>query len=195
MMPMVTDLAPVLVQGDAMAEGLLAVLVPSMTFVASATVNGEPLNALVGTPLANPFAPMRPDFSWGRGETVFDPLANPALNNFNIVCPDGTSLFVRDNLLPLTGALFLPTTTARWALVLQTQDAASVAIPAVRVVALDTGRLAVNGAPVVAEGISDASGNLTLVVPLNTSYLVLAYVTGAPDRSGASAQTVTPDQQ
>lgn len=84
-----------------------------------------------------------------------------------------------------------------------------------RVVVYETGRIAVTGqylpyaqagisagnevpvmwdseSPVVAEAISDGSGNFTITVPMNVAYQLTGYLAGAPDRAGITKDTVVP---
>ena len=84
--------------------------------------------------------------------------------------------------------------TSRWMLTGTTRDSAGAALGACRVIVLEVGRLAVDGAPVVAETVSDGAGSYSVAVPTNTAYQVLAYKPGAPDVTGATLNTVTPTQ-
>lgn len=79
-----------------------------------------------------------------------------------------------------------------WVITGVTRNSSGVALAACRVVALEIGRVQSNGAPVVAETISDGSGNYSLSVPLNTAYWLVAYKSGSPDVGGVSLATVTP---
>ena len=195
MMLIFDDPASQIVQGDEMLDALVTILPQLPALVPYVRATGEPSTMLGVALWSGAYGVEHSDFAQGIGEVLFDPLTNPAISNFQIPTPDGGSLNVLDGDTPLTGAQFLQTATARWALVLQTQDASGVAIANVRVLAMEVGQLAVGGASVQAEGVSDGSGNLTLVVPLNTAYLAVAYVSGAPDRSGTSAQTIAPTAQ
>lgn len=84
--------------------------------------------------------------------------------------------------------------SSRWVLSGQTLDLNSVALPNCRVIIFDTGRLAVSGLPVVAEAISDGSGNYSIEVPQNTIYQATAYLVGSPDRAGVTVNNLTPTQ-
>lgn len=80
----------------------------------------------------------------------------------------------------------------RWLLSGVTKDATGAPLGNCRVVVLETGRLAVCGAPVVAETISDGSGNYAVDVPMNTAYEAIAYKPGSPDVAGITRADVTP---
>jgi hypothetical protein len=82
----------------------------------------------------------------------------------------------------------------RWFLTGTTRNSAGVALGDCRVIVLEVGRIAVQGAPVVAETVSDGAGAYSVEVPLNTAYQVLAYKEGAPAVTGATLNTVTPTQ-
>lgn len=56
---------------------------------------------------------------------------------------------------------------------------------------MKTGRLAAASSPVIAETISDGSGNVSIEVPQNTTYFLIAY---KPDRGGVSMQNSLPVQ-
>lgn len=191
--PLIDDLAPLIVQGDAMRDALVAVAPLPLASAYAVLTSGEPMNGSALLP-ASTYAPMHADMAWGGGvEVLFDPMANPVLGNSVIACPDGSALNVLDGDMPLTGAQFLQTTTVRWLLTVQTQSSDASALANVRVVVLDIGQLAVTGMPVVAEALSDGSGNVVIGVPQNTAYLVVAYKSGTVDVAGTSAQTLSPD--
>lgn len=96
-----------------------------------------------------------------------------------------------------------------------TVTGAGVALGGCRVVIYETGRIAVDGSPiqplvaqglvgtpvgmswksqspVVAEAVSDGSGNFTITVPMNVAYQLTSYLTGSPDRAGITKNTVVP---
>jgi hypothetical protein len=73
-----------------------------------------------------------------------------------------------------------------------TKDGTGSALGGCRVVALETGRLAVSGCPIVAETISDGGGNYSIEVPLNTAYELIAYKPGSPDVAGITRSDVVP---
>jgi hypothetical protein len=79
-----------------------------------------------------------------------------------------------------------------WTMAGVTRNQSGDALGSCRVVVLETGQVAVGGAPVVGETTSDGSGNYSLVVPQNTAYQVLAYKPGSPDVAGVTIDTVTP---
>lgn len=81
----------------------------------------------------------------------------------------------------------------QWRIVGVTYDSADVALAACRVLAFDIGQLMVGGPALVAETVSDGSGNFTLVVPLNTNYWLAAYKPGSPDAGGVTTVTQTPE--
>lgn len=74
----------------------------------------------------------------------------------------------------------------------QTLTGTGTALGNCRVVALETGRLAVSGAAIVNETISDAGGNFSFAVPMNTAYELIAYSPGAPEKGGVTLPSVTP---
>jgi hypothetical protein len=80
----------------------------------------------------------------------------------------------------------------RWVLTGITKDSTGAALGNCRVVVLETGRLAVNAAPIVAETISDGSGNYSVDVPMNTMYEAIAYKPGSPDVAGITRNDLTP---
>lgn len=82
--------------------------------------------------------------------------------------------------------------TGRWQLVGVTRDSAGAALGNCDVIVFEVGRLAVNGAPVVARTASDGSGNYTVEVPTNVAYQVMSYKAGAPDVAGVTLNTLTP---
>ena len=51
---------------------------------------------------------------------------------------------------------------------------------------------ATSSPPVVAEAISDGSGNFAIAVPMNLAYQLTGYLTGSPDRAGVTRQDVVP---
>jgi hypothetical protein len=71
-----------------------------------------------------------------------------------------------------------------------------------RIVVYETGRMAVDGgayrsgfsseSPVVAEALSDGSGNFTINVPMNVAYQLTGYLEGSPDRAGITRKDVVP---
>jgi hypothetical protein len=105
---------------------------------------------------------------------------------------DGMTLpFTRTNTDLMT--CYTPQSTGLWVLAIQTQDSTGAPLGNCRVVVLDVGRIAVGAPTVIAEMVSDGSGNANVSVPQNTDYMVLAYLPGSPDRAGVSVQTLSPD--
>jgi len=84
--------------------------------------------------------------------------------------------------------------TEQWLITVQAQDTTGAIIVGARVVAFETGRIAKDGAPLVAEGITDGSGNVTLTVSANVAHLVVGYVSGSPDKGGTTSQILSPTQ-
>lgn len=109
--------------------------------------------------------------------------------NFGIATPCGAFVSVFGYWQP---RMFERFSTNTWTITGVTRDSAGVALGTCRVVALETGRVAVGEAPVCCETISDGSGNYSLMVPMNTGYWLLGYKVGAPDVGGTTVVTVTP---
>lgn len=84
--------------------------------------------------------------------------------------------------------------TERWTISGTTRDSAGVALGTCRVIALEIGRVAIGGAPVAGETISDGSGIYSVEVPMNTPYQMLAYKPGSPDVGGVSVTPLMPTQ-
>ena len=84
--------------------------------------------------------------------------------------------------------------TARFQITGVTRDSAGTALGTCRVVMLEVGRIAKGEMPVVAETISDGSGNYTIEVALNTAHQGIAYKDGSPDVAGISIDGLTPAQ-
>lgn len=82
--------------------------------------------------------------------------------------------------------------TDRFAITGVTRDSAGSALGNCDVTVFEMGRIAVDGAPVVGQTISDGSGNYSVPVPMNTYYEVIVHLSGSPDRAGISLRTVTP---
>ena len=83
-------------------------------------------------------------------------------------------------------------TTVTFTLVGVSRDSTGATLGACRVIVMEVGRQQIDGAPIVAETVSDGSGNYSVVVPMNTAYQVLAYKAGAPDVFGTTVNTLTP---
>lgn len=84
--------------------------------------------------------------------------------------------------------------TSRWVLSGVTKDSSGAALGSCRVVVLETGRIGIGQLPVVAETISDGSGNYSVPVASNTAHWEIAYKAGSPDVAGATVNNVTPTQ-
>ena len=87
---------------------------------------------------------------------------------------------------------FFEQADVRWQLAGVTRDNTGAALGECRVIVMEVGRQAVASAPVVAETVSDGSGNYAIEVPLNVAYQALSYKPGAPDVAGVSLNTLTP---
>lgn len=102
--------------------------------------------------------------------------------------------------------------TNRFTLSGVSRDSTGAALGNCRVVLYETGRIAVDGlthaqmpsagnpekveadteSPVVAEMISDGSGNFSFNTPMNTAYQITGYKAGSPDVAGITVNTLTP---
>ncbi len=80
----------------------------------------------------------------------------------------------------------------RWALTGVTRDSTGAALGNCAVVVMETGRIAVDGAPVDAMTVSDESGNYAVDLPNNNAHSAFAYLVGSPDRAGVTLNTITP---
>lgn len=168
------------------AAGLVASSTPmSPNAALNATV--RPLGTVAGL---SAYPPMASDMATtDGGSNVTTPMT--ARVNGAICTQDGVNVpfaVFDDCRIPM-----IPTHSGRWQLAMQTQDANGAALGGCRVVVLDLGQIAVGLPAVVAEGVSDGSGNATLIVPQNQDYMVVAYLSGSPDRAGVTVQTLTPD--
>lgn len=110
-------------------------------------------------------------------------------NNAAIATPAGALIKVTP--MECLIARFVQSTT-RWLLSGVTYDLASAPLAGCRVVVFETGRIAQTGCPVVAETISDGSGNYSVEVPLNTAYQAIAYLPGSPDVAGITRNDIVP---
>lgn len=138
---------------------------------------------------AQAYPPMAPDAA-PPVEVLRSPFDGTMIgNNMGISTPCG-AIYPHDIGMHLMTSF--QQSTVRWSLVGITRDQAGATLGNCRVIVMETGRLSVNGAPIVAEAVSDGSGNYAIAVPLNTSYQVVAYKTGSPDVAGVSLQTLTP---
>jgi hypothetical protein len=73
-----------------------------------------------------------------------------------------------------------------------TKDGTGAALGGCRVVVFETGRIAKDGAPIIAETISDGSGNYSVEVPGNKAYQAIAYKPGSPDVAGVTRNDLVP---
>lgn len=153
----------------------------------------EPVNALTGFSSVvqdeDAFAPMN-SFIEGNRLSIRR-LKNGTLmmrQNAGIVTPCGAWIWL--DYSPLINPAMWH--SGGWALTGVTRNSAGAALGGCRVMALDVGQIAITGAPIVAESISDGSGNYSVPVPLNTAYQVIAYKSGSPDVGGVSLNTITP---
>jgi len=119
-----------------------------------------------------------------------DPFAGSMLGNNAVICtPCGAMVQVPYGVRIMDG---YNGSARRWTLSGITKDSAGAALAACRVVVLETGRLARDGAPVVAETISNGSGLYSVEVPMNVAYQAIAYKPGSPDVAGITRCDVTP---
>lgn len=109
--------------------------------------------------------------------------------NFGISTPTGALIPILPSQAMLRSS---NTSTNTWTMTGVTRDSANAPLPSCRVVVLETGRININGSPVVGETTSDGSGNYSVVVPLNTAYQIIAYKPGSPDVAGITRSDVTP---
>jgi len=185
------DPADQILQGEemrlsAIAMGVHAGVAPMM---ASTQVSaGEALSAWPTIAGQQNYPPMHPDYTpYTANSDLF--AGTQIANNACISSSCGALVpFTRGNALlnVYTQASVL------WQITGVTRDNVGTALGACRVVVLETGRIAVASAPVVAEAVSDGSGNFAIGVPLNTAYQALAYKPGSPDVAGVTLNTVTP---
>lgn len=118
---------------------------------------------------------------------------NNAPADGNVICsPCGEIFEVRGVQGMLPAAPISP--NIRFQMTGVTKDSTGVALGNCRVVVLETGRLLTDAIPVVAEGMSDGSGNYSIIVPMNTGYQVIAYKPGSPDVAGVTVNNAAPVQ-
>ena len=79
-----------------------------------------------------------------------------------------------------------------WALTGVTRDSTGAALGNCSVIAVETGRMTIDGSPIMAMGTSDGSGNFSLPVPHNVAHQVIGYLPGSPDVAGLTVNTLTP---
>lgn len=131
------------------------------------------------------FSPTQVDFAYSSFVLSYSnlPRVNSGISN-----QDGT--FLPHHRSGLLINQFIQS-SSRWKLDFQVVDSSDVAVPGARVIVMETGRLAAASSPVIAETISDGSGNVSIEVPQNTTYFLIAY---KPDRGGVSMQNSLPVQ-
>lgn len=139
------------------------------------------------------YAPMHPDFTPydARQRSIFQRSMIAA--NAVLCTPCGAIVPINKG---VSGRLInnFVQSTSRWLIIGVTRDGVGAALGNCAVTMMETGRVYVDGAPVVAQTISDVSGNYSVEVPLNTAYWGLAYKDDTTDGSGASINTLTPSQ-
>jgi hypothetical protein len=139
------------------------------------------------------YAPMHPDFTpyHSRLRSRFQ---RSMIANNAVICTPCGAIYPFDT--GLSGQLInnFVQNTARFQITGVTRDSAGATLGNCRVVMLEVARISVNGTPVVAETISDGSGNYTIEVALNTAHQGIAYKDGSPDVAGISIDTLTPAQ-
>ena len=72
-----------------------------------------------------------------------------------------------------------------------TVDSTGTPVAGCRVIAYQSGLRYVQGAPIIAETISDGAGAFSMLLR-NIDYQLTAYIVGSPDRAGITRQDVTP---
>lgn len=82
--------------------------------------------------------------------------------------------------------------TQRFAITGQTLNATGTALGGCRVIMLDTTRMVPGGDinPIVAETVSDGSGNYSITAPRPMTYQLIAYLPGSPDVAGITRNDV-----
>ena len=112
-------------------------------------------------------------------------------NNALIATPCGSIYFI-----PLGNHImnYFTQSTTQWIITGVTRDGNGNALANCTVTIFETGRIATNSNPVITSIISDGSGNYSIPVPRNTSYQIMAYLSGSPDKVGMTINTVTPTQ-
>lgn len=209
MLPMMPDPTDVVIQGEESRAAIIGLPVESF-----APTSMQPLMEIVlgSAPLVSgdqSFAPMMNDgpipVSRARPLVQDNPRANAVVcNQAGAIIPVmQTRGFIINEFAQATDLFFVTG---------QTVTGAGVALGSCRVVVYETGRIAETNeppeqyysagnpnparwkspSPVVAEAVSDGSGNFTIPVPMNTAYQLTGYLTGAPDLAGITRQDVVP---
>lgn len=155
----------------------------------------EPTVPISTLPIRQKYVVVDPGGNYGPATIIMNDLGHP-------VGIEGQVAFM---IAPLylvqqTQALRLefPQSTARFAISGITKDSTGAALASCRVMAMETGRMAMDGPndqmSNVGEVLSDGSGNYTLPVPTNTGYQLTAYKPGSPDVAGITRNDVAPSQ-
>lgn len=139
------------------------------------------------------FAPMHPDYTPYDCRLRSRFQRSMIANNAVICTPCGTIIPMDTGLSGLLINNFVQG-TERWQITGVTRDGAGAPLGNCRVVMLEVGRIAVGQAPVVAETVSDGSGNYSIEVALNGAHQAIAYLDGSPDRAGISIDALVPAQ-
>lgn len=126
-------------------------------------------------------------------EALRNPFAGTMIGSNIGVCTPCGAIYPHGIGAHLMNSFFVQN-SARWQIVGVTRDSAGSPLGNCRVVMLEIARIAVNGAPVVGETVSDGSGNYTIEVWGNTAHQGIAYKDGSPDVAGISIDTLTPAQ-
>jgi hypothetical protein len=152
--------------------------------------SGEPLNSIIVAGLQD-YPPMQPAFAV-RHARLRSPFDGSMIGANAVICTPCGAVYpvdIGNHLMDeYVGA------TSRWQITGVTRDNAGATLGNCRVVMLEVSRIAVGETPVVAETISDGSGNYTIEVALNTAHQGIAYKDGSPDVAGISIDTLTPAQ-
>lgn len=117
-------------------------------------------------------------------------------SNAGIVSPCGAWIFL--DYSPLLNRF--EQASVLWAIAGTTKDSSGAALGACRVVATETGRIAIDGGlatvgpegDVVGETISNGAGAYSIPVAMNTAHQLIAYKAGSPDVAGITRNDVTP---
>lgn len=136
------------------------------------------------------YAPMAGAYPSPTRDVLPDPFAGTLIRANAVICGRNGEIIP----IPLGQRLMdsFVESTQRWVIAGVTRDSAGAALGNCAVIAFETGRLTKDGTPVVAQTISDGSGNYSVDVPMNTLYELTAYLVGSPDRAGVTINTVTP---
>jgi hypothetical protein len=137
------------------------------------------------------YIPAHPDFTPYHAR-LRSPFAGTMISNNAVISTPCGALFPMD-----IGNHLMDTftgTTSRWQITGVTRDNAGATLGNCWVAILEAGRIAKGESPLVAETISDGSGNYSVEVALNTAHQGIAYKDGSPDVAGISSNILTPTQ-